>query len=296
MKTIASIAMLSLVLACGAGPEPVADEPQSAPEALTGPGVAAATDGVRIAYTVYGNGSPALVFIHGWMCDQSYWSKQIDAFAEYHQLVTIDLAGHGLSGTEREGSPMMALGTDVQAVIEKLGLHQVILIGHSMGGPVALEAARLMPERVVSVIAVDALHNADFKYDPDQKAAFASAMDEDFEVYCDRMVSSMFRDDAESALVEEIRADMCSGPPEVGIALLKQFFDYEPGPALAAVDIPVRSINADKWPTDVEVNRAYHEDFDALIIPDTGHFLMINSTQEFNARLAEVISEMIQPM
>ena len=53
----------------------------------------ASTDGVMIHYSVKGSGSPALVFIHGWCCDQTYWDKQVDFFAEKVKVVTIDLAG-----------------------------------------------------------------------------------------------------------------------------------------------------------------------------------------------------------
>ena len=95
-------------LACGAAPEPVADAPQPIAESTGGAGNATAADGVPIAFTETGEGSPSLVFIHGWMCDQTYWSEQIAAFSEGHTVVTIDLAGHGDSGMDRVGWPLMA--------------------------------------------------------------------------------------------------------------------------------------------------------------------------------------------
>lgn len=296
MRFIVTITLLCLVSACGAGPEPAAEAPAPTPETTAGPGIAMAPDGVPIAFTRIGIGSPALVFIHGWLCDQSYWSEQIAAFSPEHFVVTVDLAGHGDSGMDRVGWSLASLGADVQSVVEDLDLHQVILIGHSMGGPVALEAARLMPERVVGVIAVDSLHNADFKYDPDQIAGFIAAMEEDFPSYCTDMVTGMFQDGAAEALVDRIRSDMCEAPAEIAVALFSQYADYDMGGALAALDVPIRSINADKWPTDAEANRAYHEDFEAVILPDAGHFLMIDRADEFNARLAEVISGMNQPI
>ena len=68
-----------------------------ADEGLT-QGVTATKDSVQIHYESGGNGSPALVFIHGWNCDRSYWSAQLPVFAATHQVVAIDLAGHGDSG------------------------------------------------------------------------------------------------------------------------------------------------------------------------------------------------------
>ncbi|NOR13724.1 MAG: hypothetical protein GQ545_10775 [Candidatus Aminicenantes bacterium] len=62
----------------------------------------ASTDGVSIHYQVQGKGTPALVFVHGWCCDLTYWEKQWDPFAEKYTVVSIDLAGHGQSGLNRE--------------------------------------------------------------------------------------------------------------------------------------------------------------------------------------------------
>ena len=73
-------------------------------------------DGVPISYEVRGNGSPALVFVHGWSCDRTYWKAQVEPFAVNHKVVTIDLAGHGESGTQRSDWTMEAFSEDVAAV------------------------------------------------------------------------------------------------------------------------------------------------------------------------------------
>ena len=101
-------------------------------------GVTAAKDGVQIHYETGGSGSPDLVFIHGWNCDRSYWSAQLPVFASTHQVMAIDLAGHGDSGVNRENWSMANFGADVAAVAQALQLEDIILVGHSMGGQVAL--------------------------------------------------------------------------------------------------------------------------------------------------------------
>jgi len=289
MKHIFVIAVFAFALACGGANNhstPVADEPAPL---LAGPGTAIAPDGVSIAYTVSGTGSPALVFVHGWMCDQTYWAAQAAAFSETHTVVTIDLAGHGESGIGREGWPLMAFGADVEAVVEALGLDRVILIGHSMGGPVVLEAARLMP-RVIGVVGVDTLQDADFKYDSEQVAPFLAPFESDFPSTCRGLVASMFQEEADAALVERIAADMSTGPPEIGIALMRGYIDYDAAAAFTAVPaaIPIRCINSTMYASNVEGNRAYHEDFDVITMDGVGHFLMIERPQDFNTQLAQV--------
>ncbi len=214
--------------------------------------------------------------------------------ASTNTVVTIDLPGHGLSGMDREGWPLMAFGGDVQAVVEHLDLTDVVLIGHSMGGPVALEAARLMPNRTRGVIAVDSLQDADAKYDPDQFNGFLAAYEQDFAGTCLQFTSSMFLESADPELVERVTSDMCDHSPEISIALLREFFSYELGPALAAVDVPVRYINAPMYPTNVEVNRTYQPDFDGVIMEGVGHFLMMEEPEAFNELLRQVVEGLEQ--
>src|SRR5262249_21572171 len=108
-------------------------------------------DGVNIVCEVLGNGDTALVFLHGWCGDREYWKHQADAFASDYRVVTLDQAGHGESGKKRKHWSIDSLAGDVEAVVKALGLKRVILIGHSMGGPVALMAAKRMPGTVVAV-------------------------------------------------------------------------------------------------------------------------------------------------
>ena len=117
-------------------------------------------DGVSIAYQVVGSGQPALVFVHGWCCDQSYWDSQVPYFSQRYKVVTIDLAGHGDSGLNRRTWTMAEFGNDVVAVVKELDLDRVVLIGHSMGGFVVAEAERRMPKRVIGLVGADTFHKS----------------------------------------------------------------------------------------------------------------------------------------
>jgi pimeloyl-ACP methyl ester carboxylesterase len=122
--------------------------------------VVASSDGVPIGYEVHGSGTPALVFVHGWSCDRSYWRGQVDAFAARHRVVTVDLAGHGASGAGRSAWTMPAFGEDVVAVVAELGLDDLVLddlvlVGHSMGGDVIVETALRLPGQVLGLVWVD---------------------------------------------------------------------------------------------------------------------------------------------
>ena len=284
--------LVLISIACGGVQGPEAPAPGEPAPTVTGGGSVAASDGTSIAYTVFGTGAPALVFIHGWMCNQTFWDAQVSPMSESHTVVTIDLAGHGLSEMNRDAWTMTSFGADVQTVVEHLGLEEVILVGHSMGAPVALEAARLMPDRVIGVIAVDALQNADFQVDPTRAAELLALWEEDFAGSCTSFVTSMFPESADPWLVDRVETSMCAATPESSIAQLRAFFRYDLKTALEAIHVPVRCINSANWPTNVEGNRAYHEDFDAIIIDGPGHFLMMEEPDEFNKLLAPTIVDL----
>ena len=103
---------------------------------------AQSADGTSIRFQVDGAGEPTLVLVHGWALDHCLWDGQVPWLSKTHRVVTLDLAGHGGSGRARAQWTMNAFGQDVQAVVEAVGMNAVILVGHSMGGPVVLEAAR----------------------------------------------------------------------------------------------------------------------------------------------------------
>src|ERR1700761_8991743 len=137
---------------------PAAGESPAQPQAAEGSTkLATEPDGVHIEYRVAGKGDPAIVLIHGWATDANYWNAQIAPLQAKYTVVTVDLAGHGGSTKSRTDWSMEKYGEDVATVVPRIPNQQVILVGHSMGGTVALEAAHTLGNRVIGIIAVDAL-------------------------------------------------------------------------------------------------------------------------------------------
>ena len=156
----------------------LAGSARSAEAVITG--AATARDGVDIHYEAMGSGSPTLLFIHGWNCDRRYWAGQLAYFAEKHQVVAIDLAGHGESGLQRTEWTISQFGADVASVADQLALDDVILVGHSMGGPVALEAARQLEGRVKTIIGADTLNDVSITFPEEQLNGMLAATETDF--------------------------------------------------------------------------------------------------------------------
>lgn len=293
MSRCSSLLALFLLSACNPATEPSPEAvslDQAAP--LVREGKVASTDGVNIAYAMEGEGDVAVVLIHGWSCDRTYWREQIEPLVESYRVVTIDLAGHGDSGRDRSEWTLPAFGEDVSSVVEHLGLQRTVLVGHSMGAPVALEAARRLGDGVLGVIAVDALHDVTAKTDPDQFRSIIESYETDFGGTCDQFVRSMFLDTADPALVETTSHSMCSASPVIATALMRQFGVYDQAAVLSGVGAPVRAINSGQYPTNLEGNRSVSPDFQVDIIEGVGHFPMLVVPEELNRRLLAALAEL----
>jgi len=253
----------------------------------------ASADGVTIHYDVRGSGDVALVFVHCWCCDRTYWKGQADHFAGQYRVVTLDLAGHGKSGPGRTDWSMEAYGQDVRAVADALNLKKMVLIGHSMGAPVAIAAAQLMPGRVIGLVGVDVFQNLEETFAPEQVEAFLAPLREHFRETTDGFVRSLFPPSADSTLVAWVVADMSSAPPEIGIRSMEAMFRFDQKAALQDIGLPVRSINADMWPTDIEADQRVIPSFKVSILKGRGHFLHMEDPAGFNELLAEVVGELV---
>ena len=258
-------------------------------------GVAKTKDGVDIHYELVGSGSPTLVFIHGWNCDRSYWSGQIPVFAATNQVVAIDLAGHGDSGVGRDEWTMANFGEDVAAVADALRLEDMILVGHSMGGPVALEAARRLKARVRMIIGADTLNDVSMTFPDEQLSGMLAAMEADFQGTVEGLVrSSFFLPTSDPALIEHIALDMGAAPPIAGMGAFEgyaRWFNEEAAGALAEVQVPIRLINSDYRPTNTASGQSLTMSFEAVLMSGVGHFVMQEDPEQFNALLTELIKD-----
>lgn len=99
-----------------------------------------------------------IVFVHGWMLSRHYWEPLVDRLSHRYQCLTYDLRGFGGSQPCRgdRSYGLQSYAEDLQALIQTLGLAHVWLVGHSLGGSIALWAAELMPQQVQGVICVNA--------------------------------------------------------------------------------------------------------------------------------------------
>jgi pimeloyl-ACP methyl ester carboxylesterase len=119
---------------------------------------AASVDGITLNWNSAGSGAQAVIFVHGWTCDDTSWQGQVQAISQKYRVITLDLPGHGKSGSPKDGRFSMNLfARAVEAVRSEAKVEKAVLVGHSMGTPVIREYALMYPQRVAGLVLVDGL-------------------------------------------------------------------------------------------------------------------------------------------
>ncbi len=112
-------------------------------------------DDVVLAYDDAGTGYPPLVFVHGAACNRRYWYQQVPRFCAAHRVVAVDLRGHGESFAPSERYTVRLFADDLASTCTQLGIDSPVVIGHSLGGLVALDFASVYPGRVAAAALID---------------------------------------------------------------------------------------------------------------------------------------------
>lgn len=249
-------------------------------------------DGVAVAFDVRGSGDPALVFVHGLAGDRTDFDAQLAYFAESHQVVAVDLPGNGASGHGRQTWTMAAYGEDVASVVRQLGLDEVVLVGHSLGGDVTVEAARRLGDRVQGLVWISSYQSLGFPQDRDQIGRWLAPFREDFVAATDDLARRNFGPQPDQDLVDRVAAKMCAADPDVVVQVLEAKMFNEPAllAGLGEITAPVVAINPDYKHND-EVSLAAHG-VELIEIPGVGHFTMLEDPDGFNEALARTIDRL----
>lgn len=118
--------------------------------------------GVNINYSSFGKGT-ALVLLHGFLENKTMWKPFIPSFSKRHQVITLDLLGHGKTGCIGTVHTMEDMADAVKAVLNELKIKNSIIVGHSMGGYVALAYAEKNPNEVKGLCLMNSTAQADSK-------------------------------------------------------------------------------------------------------------------------------------
>jgi len=264
-----------------------------------GPSRSTTLDGVRVHYESYGSGKEAVLFIHGWTCDLTFWRLQAPVYEKRRSLL-IDLPGHGASGKPEISYTQELFARAVDAVMRDAGVEKAVLVGHSMGTPVALTVLRLYPKKVSGLVIVDGFIPVPPKDEAEREKQAAQRAEmtkkfrsPDYKQAVDGMFKFMFTEQTPAPLREEIQQKMSSAPHHVLASAMEGMMALE-RPANLHFEIPAMAIMV-KRDAQSDYEKYVHGVFPKLrsyqAWEGAGHFLMMEQPERFNTALAEFLDK-----
>jgi pimeloyl-ACP methyl ester carboxylesterase len=112
-------------------------------------------DDLSLYYERAGSGDPPLLFVHGWCCDCTFFQPQFEHFRSSHAVTTLDLRGCGSSDRPEDGYDVPSLADDLAWLCDEIQISRPVVIGHSLGGMIAIELAARHPSVPSAVVADD---------------------------------------------------------------------------------------------------------------------------------------------
>ena len=235
-----------------------------------------------------------LVFVHGFACTHADWRLQLAHFSPGHPTFAPDLRGHGATHARPEDCSIETYGSDIAALLDGKNLSGAVLVGHSMGCRVVLQAYLDAPERVSAIALVDGSYRGDRK----------SVVIEDYPDFAQKLFADMFL--SPSALGAAIIERALRLPASIGAALYPRMVGWDAAnmeQALAAVKVPLLVIQTTY--VNAEQKRVAHKAGETTpwldmvrrkapqaqieIIPGVGHFPQLEVPEQVNKLLSGLV-------
>ena len=244
-------------------------------------------DGGTLSTYQYGHGEEALLLIHGWACNQVFWNDVIKEIRG-KKIITLDLAGHGESVAGKRQWTISEFAKDITVAVEYYGLHNYHLVGHSMGGMVALQAAADVPFNIKTVVQLDTFV---FDYgflDTSLQQNILDGFNEDF----NKAVLNLVKDTSGSldtkiqTWIHEQMTQIDAGQARL---MFSHYMKFNPEIAMEKVKGKLCWLSSGLINTDSRSRYARFLEKE-LILPQTGHFLGQEAPQKVTKALEYLLA------
>ncbi|QSQ24812.1 alpha/beta hydrolase [Pyxidicoccus parkwayensis] len=222
-----------------------------------------------------------VVFVHGLAGNASHWEAQLHHVSPARRAVAVELRGHGGSERPRDGDySLEALAKDVAAAAQEL--KRFVLVGHSIGGGVALACAAAHASRVAGLMLVDPMSDARSTPPKDKEAYLAALMSDDYA----RFIREDWLDMAGKvpAIREKLLKDLDATAKETVVAIQRSRLSFDPVTALSRYPRPKLSLVL----PDNDTPRSFHRlgnGFPHQVVKDSGHWIQLERPEEVNRAL-----------
>ena len=243
-------------------------------------------DGFNMAYELSGEGDQTLVFLHGFGCNRSFMAGQMAHFSNGCQVVNLDFLGHGDSNKPKRPYRIPLFAADTIRLLEYLKLNHVVLVGHSMGGAIAIQIAADRPDMVQAVASLDTTVVSP----PGRKTSTLPAMlealkEKNYQDAVHRFSNGMFQTGDGKEFKARIQGIMAATPRHVLLEMAKGLIEWEGPPLLKRLACPFLYIGSSMPLTGQADIIALGRHNQYAQVAGSGHFLTMLVPGQVNAML-----------
>lgn len=249
-------------------------------------------DGARIRYMNHGKGDDALVLIHGWTMNADNWRDQIPELSKHYRVIAMDLPGHGESDKPQVAYSMDYFARAVEAVMRDANVNRAVLVGHSMGTPIARQFYRKYPAKTLAIVIVDGvLGPLGDKAATDKIVAGFRAPN--YRDTAGQMLTTIAGPTISTEALDRIKNASGNTPQHVLVSAMEGMAD----PSIWGNDkisVPVLAIMAKNpfYPPNIEeIARGLAPNIEFHMWDSTGHFIMMEKPKEFNAAVVAFLEK-----
>ena len=245
---------------------------------------------VRLYYERAGTGTPELLFVSGWCCDHTAFQPQFDHFARTHAVTSYDLRGVGQSDESEGGYSIPELADDVAALCAAVGIEKPVVVGHSLGGMIAVELGGRQPSLPSALVLVDPGPIDPLPRTVEFFAGFADRLEGPGgeEIRREYVHEMGARDEETASWIVDL---MCAVPQRVAAAVIRGASEWNGRDLLARCNVPVLLLR-DEIDTDTDVFRLRElkPDLEVGITVGAGHFHQIETPDQVNAMIERFLA------
>ncbi len=243
-----------------------------------------------------GQGSP-LIFIHGWAASHRFWKHQIEYFTQKHQVIAYDLRGHGDSEKPEHGYRVSDHVHDLVTILRKNQVSNPVLVGHSLGGMIALKYSLEQPLNPRALVLVGS--------SPHPVASLKRSIQFSFLRFLIRLSrdraskfteKALFAPDVDPELVEWVNTESLRTPTHVILEILQDVKRFNVLNRLSEIQIPVLVVNGEfETAVDSQMMAQLQESLpqvEVQVITGAGHNCMLEQHSQFSSSLDLFLQEL----
>lgn len=242
-------------------------------------------DSIKVHYQNYGKGDEALVFVHGWTCNLTFWKANIPAFTNQARVIAVDLPGHGQSEKPELAYTMKLYAQSIEAVLRDAKVSKATLIGHSMGAPVLWQFYKHFPEKTRALVIVDGSLKA-MGTRESMKAFLDPLRLPTYRASAEKSVEYLTQNMKDLKVRGEVRTQMVNAPQHTMVSAFEGMLDPTIFPTKTdKITVPTLALMATSgnWTSEYEKYvRELAPGIEYQKWDGVSHFLMMDEPQKFN--------------